>query len=164
MNLPPYIEFPIVKGSRVSIRNIVPTDIPDLLEICYYDAVMAQSVDEAAEMQTKINRDYSVSNSIHWGIEENATGKIVGTCGYYRGFKNDAGELGCVLLPQFRGKGLMSAAMSLAIEFGLEQMGLERIWAATTSENLEAIKLLKRLCFTKNNALQDGEIIFELKK
>ncbi|MDF2478780.1 MAG: family acetyltransferase [Sphingobacterium sp.] len=25
--------------------------------------------------------------------------------GYYRGFENASGELGCVLLPQFRGQG-----------------------------------------------------------
>lgn len=30
--------------------------------------------------------------------------------GYYRGFENASGELGCVLLPQFRGQGFMTSA------------------------------------------------------
>jgi len=112
-------------------------------------------------MQDKINKDYLNGNSIHWGIADNLTNKIVGTCGYYRGFDNAEGELGCVLLPQYRGQGFMTAAMLLAVDFGLNNIGLKRIWAITGRENKHAIKLLERLNFIKTADLDNNEIEYE---
>ena len=114
-------------------------------------------------MQDKINRDYSNGDSIHWGIAERVSNTIVGTCGYYRGFKNNAGELGCVLLPQQQGKGFMTRAMLMAINFGFDTIGLQRIWAETSVDNHSAINLFERLNFTV--AGQDNNsVIFELHK
>lgn len=164
MNLPPYENFPTLFGDKVTLRQIQTSDINDLIAISYYDAVQATTEQQAIEMQDKINADYFDSNSIHWGIADNLMNKIVGTCGYYRGFDQGGGELGCVLLPQYRGQGFMSSAMLLAIDFGLNNMGLKRIWAATSRQNKEAIKLLGRLDFVKIADLDDDEIEYELNK
>lgn len=164
MNLPPYSIFPNVDNERVLLRQIQPSDIKHLIEISYYNAVQAETETQAREMQDRIDKDYLNGNSIHWGIADKLSDKIVGTCGYYRGFENASGELGCVLLPMFRGKGYMSAAMQLAIDFGLSQLKLQRIWAATNRDNLDAIKLLTRVNLQKlanQNNLE--EIEFELK-
>ncbi|SFN05330.1 ribosomal-protein-alanine N-acetyltransferase [Chryseobacterium oleae] len=155
-------DFPNVKGSRVSLRQIMDADIPDLIEISFYDAVQAETVEQAAEMQARIDRDYLDGNSIHWGIVDNETLQIVGTCGYYRGLDQGEGELGCVLLPQYYGQGYMTDGMSLAIDFGLNTIGLKRIWAATSRENGPAMKLLERLHFVKIADLSYGEIEYEL--
>lgn len=162
MKLPPYPHYPNLKGERISLRQIAQSDLKDIVEISFYDAIQATTVEIAAEMQAKIDEDYRAGNTIHWGIIENATDKITGTCGYYRGFENGEGELGCVLLPQFQGKGYMTTAMSLAIDFGLDEMGLKRIWAATNKENLQAIKLLERLHFKKVGELPDDEVEYEI--
>ncbi|GEN71347.1 GNAT family N-acetyltransferase [Chryseobacterium lathyri] len=156
--------FPHITGDRVSLRQIKDADLDDLIEISFYDAIRAETVQQAAEMQAKINQDYLDGNSIHWGIVDNETHKIVGTCGYYRGLDKGEGELGCVLLPQYYGKGYMTAGMTLAIDFGLHTLGLKRIWAATDQHNGPAIKLLERLNFVKTADLNDGEIEYELGK
>lgn len=161
MNLPPYSSFPIIKDEKITLREIASQDLADLIEISYYDAIQAKNVEEAAEMQAKIDQDYLAGNSIHWGIADSSNNKIVGTCGYYRGFENESGELGCVLLPQFRGKGYMNLAMNVAINFGLINLELKRIWAATSPDNFAAIKLLEKLNFTKTK-IEDEEIEFEL--
>lgn len=164
MNLPPYHNFPEISTNRIILRQITSEDLKDILEISYYDAVPAKNAAQAAEMQGKINQDYLDGNSIHWGIEDSETNKIVGTVGYYRGFKNKSGELGCVLLPKFQGKGYMIAAMQLAIDFGLKNMELKKIWSATSKDNFPAIKLLERLNFHKTADLPHNEIEFEYKK
>jgi len=163
MKLFQYDNFPHVTGNRVSLRQILETDVEDLIEISFYDAVRAETAQQAAEMQVKINQDYLDGNSIHWGIADNVTRKIVGTCGYYRGLDKGEGELGCVLLPPYYGKGYMTAGMTLAIDFGLNTLGLKRIWAATDQQNGPAIKLLERLNFVKTADLGDGETEYELK-
>ena len=164
MKLPPYNNFPNISNDKILLRQILTADIKDLVEISFYDAVQATTVQQATEMQVKINQDYIDGNSIHWGIADRLTNKIVGTCGYYRGFDKGEGELGCVLLPQYHGQGYMTSAMLLAIEFGLNAIGLKRIWAATSQQNKEAIKLLERLGFIKITNLDDNEVEYELKK
>lgn len=164
MKLPPYPIFPTLSGDKISLRQIEAEDIEDLIEISFYDGIQATSVQEAAEMQTKINLDYANGNSIHWGIADNVTHKIIGTCGYYRGLDKGAGELGCILLPKYRGQGFMTSAMVLAIEFGEKNIELNRIWAITTKPNTKAIKLLEQLNFIKIADLDNDEIEYELRK
>ncbi|WP_395061886.1 GNAT family N-acetyltransferase [Flavobacterium sp.] len=163
MNLPPYTTFPTLKDEKISLRDVTETDIEALVAISFYNAIKATSVKNAAEMQAKIDKDYVDGNSIHWCIIDKQTNKIVGTCGYYRGLDKAEGELGCILLPQYRGKGYMSCAMLLAIEFGLNTIGLKRILAITNQKNDKAIKLLERLNFIKKAALEDNEIEYELR-
>lgn len=161
MNLPPFETYPFISDDKITLRQIQPLDIKDLIEISFYDSILASSLNQAIEMQEKINNDYNSGNSIHWCIIDNLTNKVVGTCGYYRGFENGAGELGCVLLPKYRGQGFMTFAMRLAINYGINNIGLKRIWAITTTENNKAIKLLTKLNFIKNADLQDNEIEYE---
>lgn len=163
MKLPPYHIFPIISGDRITLRQILTADIEDLIEISFYDAIQATTLQQAAEMQDKINKDYMEGNSIHWGIADNLTNKIIGTCGYYRGLDEGTGELGCVLLPQYRGQGFMTSAMLLAIDFGINNIGLKRVWAITSKQNEKAIKLLEQLNFTKIADLDDNEIEYELR-
>lgn len=162
MTLPLHDNFPNITGNNISLRQILAADIKDLIEISFYDAVQAKTLQQATEMQAKINKDYIEGNSIHWGIVNNFTNEIVGTCGYYRGFDKGEGELGCVLLPQYYGRGFMTAAMLLAIDFGLNQIGLKRIWAITTRQNKQAVKLLERLNFMKIADLDGNEVEYEL--
>lgn len=164
MRLPPFDKFPDISNGNISLRQIQFSDINDLIEISYYDSVQATTLKEAIEMQAKINIDYLDGNSIHWGIEDKLTNKIVGTCGYYRGLDKGEGELGCVLLPQYRGQGYMTLAMLLAIEFGLNNIGLKRIWARTTKQNGKAIKLVEKLNFVKIADLGHDEIEYELRQ
>lgn len=161
MNLPPYTHFPKLVGEIVSLREIQPEDLHDLMEISFYDAIQATTFQQATEMNDKITQDYLDGNSIHWGIVDNLTNKMVGTCGYYRGLEKEEGELGCVLLPQHRGKGFMTLAMILAIDFGLT-IGLKRIRAITSNENKKAKELLERLHFIKTKDLVDNDVEFEL--
>ncbi|WP_284652880.1 GNAT family N-acetyltransferase [Flavobacterium terrisoli] len=161
MKLPPYDNFPIISDDKITLRPIMPSDIKDIIEISFYDGIQAATLKQATEMQSKINKDYTDGNSIHWGIAENTTNAILGTCGYYRGFDQESGELGCVLLPQFRGKGFMTAAMKSAIDFGINTIELKRIWALTTKQNENAIKLLEKLNFVKIADWQDDEIEYE---
>jgi ribosomal-protein-alanine N-acetyltransferase len=74
------------------------------------------------------------------------------------------GELGAVLLPQYQGKGYMSAALKLAIDFGINHIGLHRIWALTTKQNERAVKLFTRLHFIKVAELEGGVLEYELSK
>ena len=161
MKRPPYDKFPKIISDTIVLRQIQAEDIKDLVEISFYDSRPALTVEDATEMQDKINLDYQNGSSIHWGIADKQTNVIMGTLGYYRGFDKGVGELGCVLKPEFRGQGFMTTAIKLAIEFGLNDMGLTKIMAITTKQNIRAIKLLERLNFIKTSDLQDDEMAYQ---
>lgn len=164
MNLPPYKDFPNITGNKILLRQVLRSDLKDIIEISFYNRKQAKSLEEATMMLDKIDNDYMEGNSIHWGIAFNSTNILVGTCGYYRGFDNGEGELGCILLPHFRGQGFMLEAMQLAIDFGFNSIGLKRIWAITSKHNFKAVSLLNRLSFIRVKELQNDEIEFEKKK
>jgi [ribosomal protein S5]-alanine N-acetyltransferase len=132
------------------------------MPISYYDATQATSIQEAAEMQAKINNDYTNGLSIHWGIADKDSNEIKGTCGFYRGFANDSGELGCILLPKYQGMGIMSSALKLAIDYGFHTMALHKIFAITNRDNVKAIHLLKKLQFTQSEENDGIEIKYEI--
>ena len=159
---PPFPEFPVLMIDRITLRQVSDADLQSLIEISFYDGIPAKTLEEAREMNDRINEDYACGNSLHWGIVENSSGKMAGTCGYYRDFENESGELGCVLLSQFYGKGLMTAALQLTSEYGKNVLELQHIFAVTTSENQKAISLLERLSFVKTENLLDKQVKFEL--
>jgi ribosomal-protein-alanine N-acetyltransferase len=163
MHLPPYDTYPNISDGRILLRQIMYSDIPALVDISFYDGMQAGSVEEATAMQERIVEDYTNGNSIHWAIVDIAANNMVGTCGYYRGFQKGAGEIGCILLPDFTGKGFMAGAVHLAIEFGRNTIGLKRIFAITTTQNDKAIKLLERSGFIKTAGLEEERVEYELR-
>ncbi|RZK38826.1 MAG: N-acetyltransferase [Pedobacter sp.] len=146
-NYPPYKNFPTLNSDLIILRQIIDADADEIMEISYYDGIKASNPNEAIEMQKKINQDYLQGNSIHWGIIDAQSSKLVGTCGYYRGFADNIGELGYVLKSSFQGKGYMSNALKKAIEFGINIIGLKKINAITEKSNIKSQNVLKGLNF-----------------
>jgi len=164
IQLPPYNKFPEIVSGAILLRQVKTSDIQHLIEISFYNSKPALTLDDAIEMQKKIDLDYQNGTSIHCGIINNQTNKIMSTLGYYRGFNNGAGELGCVLKPEFRVQGYITIAMKLACEFGLKNIGLAKIIAITTMQNHSAIKLLERSNFINTQILNDEDIEFQYQK
>ncbi len=157
MQLPPYDVFPTILADRIILREIVLSDLDQILEISVYDGKPAADTAEALKMLQRIEQDYQNGETVHWGIADKNSNVIMGTCGYYRGFQDGAGELGCMLRPAFRGQGVMTETIQAAIDFGQQQMGLQHIFAITTRQNLKALALLDRLGFVqaKGDRMQD---------
>jgi ribosomal-protein-alanine N-acetyltransferase len=86
MNLPPYDLFPSLSNDRILLRQVLTSDVEEIIEISFYDCIQAKTLQEAMEMQGKIDKDYFEGNSLQWCIVDKSTNKIVGTCGYCRGF------------------------------------------------------------------------------
>ena len=162
MHLPPYDKFIELSDSEILLREVTNADLEPLMEITCYDGQPAHNLEAAAAMLDQIRTDYKNGNSIHWCIVEKSTNNITGTLGFYRGFTDGAGEIGCVLKPAFRGKGLMSSAVKLVVAFGFSTMKLKKIFAITTRQNDKAIKLLDRLNFVKIQDLEAGRIEYQI--
>lgn len=150
-NYPPYQTFPTLTSKEIILRQLTDTDAADILDISYYNGIQAIDPTEAIKMLNKINQDYLDGSSIHWGIVDPQSEKVVGTCGYYRGFANHIGELGYILKPAFQGRGFMSKALQQAIEFGIHTIGLQKVIAVTEKDNIKSQHVLSRLGFSEES-------------
>ncbi len=149
MNLPPYATFPELKSEKLLLREARTEDIPSLMEALTYDGKAAQTPEEGMQIIRKIQRNYLDGESVNWVIEVPIaigmeTNQLIGFIGYYRGFENGIGEVGFVLKEAFRGKGFMSEALALAVNFGMNHMQLSQVRAFTKHDNEKSIAVLKR--------------------
>ena len=104
------------------------------------DALMEQ----AKERYKKGITYYGVTFK-YFMVQDKETQKTIGTCGYYRWYpEHDRAEFGYVMSnTEFRQKGLMKEAAKRLIRFGFEDMGLHRIEAFASPDNIPSIKILE---------------------
>lgn len=149
------VPSPVVDGARVRLRPATAADAPALLEVSVYDGVAARDVAEARAQLARTDADQARGESLHWGIEDVASGELAGTVGFYRGFADGVGEVGYVLRPAFRGRGLMTDAVRAAVGHGLGALGLRAVVARTDADNHASIAVLERCGFAP--AATEGE-------
>jgi ribosomal-protein-alanine N-acetyltransferase len=158
---PPFNTFPNLKSHRLNLREVLESDLEHLIEISFYDGIPAKDIKDAQTMNERIRQDYMSSDSVHWLISSVESGEILGTCGFYRGFQKDIGEIGYVLKKAHRGKGYMSEAISLALAFGWIVLGLKAIRGVTSKNNLSSMNILKKAGF-KELEIIDDEILLQI--
>lgn len=156
---PPFPSFPTLKNQRIILREVHESDLQNLIEISFYDGILAKDLIDAQTMNERIRKDYISGTCIHWTICSVVSDEVLGTCGFYRGFRDDIGEIGYVLRKAHQGKGYMADAMSLMLDFGWIELGLKAIKGVTSRENQSSINVLRKAGF-KITETVDDKIIF----
>ncbi|WP_300662639.1 GNAT family N-acetyltransferase [Fluviicola sp.] len=160
MKRPPFNTFPELQDERILLREAHEDEVSLLFEILTYDGRPAETLEEGRNIFSRIHQNYLDGDTVNWVIEQIETKEMVGFVGYYRGFKDGIGELGCILKAGFRGKGFMSPALRLAAKFGIEEMKLNQVIAFTKPDNEKAIILLNRNGFQVEEGLTEGYLKF----
>lgn len=150
---------PTLTTPRLTLRDARPSDAGPLLEVTYYDGRAAADVPAAAAILRRIRADQDAGETLHWVICLRGDGTPVGTVGFYRGFTGGAGELGYVLAPAYRGRGLAGEAAAAACAHGFGGLGLARIVAWTAPGNVASRRLLARLGFREDSSA-DGRVLY----
>jgi [ribosomal protein S5]-alanine N-acetyltransferase len=155
-----FAKIPRLSSKRILLRGVELHEAGDIIDIAVYDGVFAANQAEAVDILTRINADIANGESIHWGIFIKETNQIGGTCGYYRGYAGNSGEVGYILKSDFRGLGLMTEAIKLVVQFGFETLRLEKVVAYTDPNNFASMAVLQRAGFIEiKNADVDRKFI-----
>lgn len=160
--LPPYPRYPELQSDRILLRQFIPAEAKNIIDVTFFQRVPAKNEDDVLNMLQKIDERYQSGESIHWGIEDLARKEIIGCCGFYRGFANDSGEIGYFLKEQFRNGGYMSEAVSLMVEFGFNKMKLKKIFAVTAQKNIASQSVLRKNRFVAAALQENGDLVFHL--
>lgn len=169
--------FPELKSERLFLRNIYESDSDAILYL-RSDKTINKYIERPEHRKTKIksdavkfikelNENITNNKSIAWGITLKNDLQIIGTiCLWNFSQNNKIAEVGYDLKPEFQKLGIMSEALKLIIDFGFNELKLEKIEAYTHNENKSSKRLLKKNKFhllkDKKDLNNDSNVIFEL--
>ena len=94
----------------------------------------------------------------HYGVVENASGKLIGACGFVRRDTLPGPDIGFSFLPEFEGKGYGFESATAVMKYGCEVLGFDKVLAITSLDNNASEKLLTKLGFTFDETIDlNGE-------
>jgi ribosomal-protein-alanine N-acetyltransferase len=155
-------EMPELTGARVKLRALTLEDAAALHDIwCHPDvarwlgAPVLSSVKETRELVALLLQLALEEESKRWCIVLPG-GQVIGSCGFnYWQLKGAyRGEIGCELAPAYWGQGYMKEALGLVLDYGYEDLGLNRIEALCHPDNERAEKLVAALGFQREGLLR----------
>lgn len=89
-------------------------------------------------------------------LKDKTTETIIGRCGLHNwNEEHNRAEIGYNISDEnFKGKGLMTEAVSSVIDFGFNQLKLHRIEALVGSQNIPSLKIINNHNFTQEGVLR----------
>ncbi|MCS0027416.1 GNAT family N-acetyltransferase, partial [Vibrio alginolyticus] len=89
--------------------------------------------------------------SFEWAVMEQATSKVIGTCGLHSfSDSGDSCEVGCLLNSSYWRQGYMSEALSLLFSHA-KSLGIEKLSADIDEGNFRSQALFNKLGFKAKN-------------
>ena len=135
------------------------------------------SIEILLEEKEKYKKGLSTNNKkfLYHQLIDKKTSAIIGWCGFHTWYTDhNRAEIGYGLFDDnYKNKGIMTEAIISIVNYGFNNMNLERIEAFVSPNNMPSIKLLKRMKFKKegflkhhyfHNSKMDDSIIFALLK
>jgi [ribosomal protein S5]-alanine N-acetyltransferase len=159
------IDFPALETDRLLLREIVASDAFDVFAI-HSDAEAMRwfGSDPFTDIQQakKLIEIFASWSQLpnpgtRWAIERKADSRFLGTCGLFkwnRGWKSCT--IGYELASFSRGEGFMMEAVSAVLDWGFENMELNRVEAQAHRENMASINLLCKLGFTEEGRMREA--------
>lgn len=165
MNKLNFNPFPILKTDRLVLRKLEGKDDKAIFKyqsdkdnFPYVDMPVYTNIEEARSYICKMNNGIYNNKWIIWAIVDRYTDNILGTISIWNISKEKSkAELGYGLFPGNIGKGIMSEALKLVVEYGFNTIGLDTIEAYTNVLNKKSISLLEKNNFTQKALLTELE-------
>jgi [ribosomal protein S5]-alanine N-acetyltransferase len=110
---------------------------------------------ELSKVKTRLLKKDKIDWKI-WDLVEKRSGNVIGCCLLHNWVNaHERAELGYSLHEPYRKMGFMSEAIPMVLQFGFEDMKLNRIEAFIGPDNLPSIKLIKSFGFTKEGLMRE---------
>ena len=158
-------DFPILKTNRLLLRQFVETDLENVFNglsdsgVIKYYGVHFTSLEETKKQMAWFAELEKNGTGIWWAICSLNNRNFYGAGGlYYLNKKHMKAELGCWLIPEYWGKGMMTEVVPLLVEYGFSKMGLHRIEGFVETENINCKKAMQKLQFDHEGTMKDCEI------
>jgi RimJ/RimL family protein N-acetyltransferase len=126
-------------------------------DIVQWSGAPEDPTEEAALEWAALTDIAHAGGALALAVVDAASGEVFGSVDIRRPFDWDAefGEVGFLVGPDARGRGIATRAMRLLLGYAFETLGMERVQALVHSENPASRKVLERLGFRREGLLRD---------
>lgn len=150
----------ILETDRLILRTFTPDDAKMFFELCSDPKVLEftgekplKSEKEALQVLTEkiLKNQYEKSGFGRWAAHLKKNGLFIGWCG----LKEENGEidLGYRLRKRFWGKGFATEAAKAVLDYGFEELQLEKIHAKCMAENAASVRVMEKAGMTFNSEI-----------
>ena len=154
--------IPIIETDRLILRPVGMQDIEDMFEYAS-DAETVRELTFPAHANKDVTRD-SIENIFMkrpergnpeaFAIVLKESGKMIGTCDFFKGYGSDTHEMGYVLNKKYWRQGITYEAARAVLDFAFNSFGVRRMMIRHLSENHKSEGLIKKLGFTYEGELR----------
>lgn len=158
-------KFPTLETERLVLRKIEEKDVSDIFEYLSDEEVMRHygtkpflNIEQALQTISNYERVFSEQSGIRWGITLKGEDKVIGSCFYDDiNFEHCRIDLGYVLNKKYWRQGITKEAVQAIINYGFNNMNINRYQSVIEPENLPSQKLVESLGFQREGLLRDYE-------
>lgn len=160
-----FLPFQNLESERLLLRQITPDDVNEIFALRsnpetmkYIPRPLATTKDDAMG-HIKMIQDKIVSNEgINWAITEKGNPKMIGIIGHYRiRWEHFRSEIGYMLLPEYQGKGIITEAIQLLVDYGFNEMNMHSLEAIIDPKNTASARVLEKNNFVKEAHFKENE-------
>jgi [ribosomal protein S5]-alanine N-acetyltransferase len=156
------MDFPVLETKRLVLRGILEEDASALFEYLsredvtrYYGLDAFKSIHEVQTYIGKLHKDFKEERGIRWAITDRETNCFIGTIGFSSWHKtNRRADIGYDVHPKYWRKGYAIESLICVINYGFNNMNLNRIGAVVFPENIASHRLLKKANFKEEGILR----------
>ncbi|QWU15326.1 ribosomal-protein-alanine N-acetyltransferase [Paenibacillus sophorae] len=156
-------QFPILETDRFVLRQLKQDDSREIFQYFsldevtkFYDLESFTNIEQAEELIDRWNQKFERNQGIRWGITLRSESRVIGTCGFHGWMKNHyKAEIGYELTPEYWRQGYMTEVIQKIIEFGFNNLGLNRIEAFVEPENVGSRKVLEKIGLSEEGTLKE---------
>jgi [ribosomal protein S5]-alanine N-acetyltransferase len=154
----PSSTLPTLETARLRLRQLTLADAPWYLmhfsrpEIVHGHGMPAPAGIETAEVEIRaLEHPDDPFASLRWGIEDLATGELIGTAGLHRlvELPRREADIGYDLEPSAWGHGYMAEAIGALLRYAFTELRLECIWATVLEGNERSLRVLESAGFRR---------------
>lgn len=154
--------FEILQTERLSLRKLTDEDYASIFnQLSDAEIMQLLNIETAEKLEiekAKQQKGYATFNKrfLIFQLLDKETQQFLGWCGYHTWYVDHGrAEIGYGLIDEHtKGKGLMSEALKAVLQYGFEQMQLNRVEAFVAPENIPSLKLVQKFNFTREGQLR----------
>jgi ribosomal-protein-alanine N-acetyltransferase len=147
--------FPSLTTERLLLRNLSPDDLEAIHRLRCDESVnimigrkAPSALIETRQFISKIEGLVHDNQCIYWVVSLKEDRQLLGTvCCWNFDVQNGIVELGYEMLPEFRGKGIMTEAIKKVMEYAFGDLNARLITAFPSALNTNSVSLLKKIGF-----------------
>ncbi|SDL01388.1 GNAT family N-acetyltransferase [Lacicoccus qingdaonensis] len=142
------------------LRDVTLTDTKDIHSYASLDEVskyQGWGPDSLKDTENHVKMVMeSDDNYYHKVIVDQSSDKVIGAIELSIDKDNDNGEIGYILHPEYWGRGIGTKAVHLILEYGFNELKLNRISATTDKRNTGSERVMQKSGMTKEGLLREN--------